>query len=82
VTTKGLRHYLQANIAGPANASLAALTGRISLALAQGVLAMTCWRSSLAHGSTDSPAAQSLRDRQYAARLCRRCVICKLGREQ
>ena len=52
------------------------MRGRISLADAHTNLAMTCWRISLAYGLTNSLAAQSLRDRPEAARLCCRGAAC------
>jgi len=56
---------------------LVILRQRTSLAWALTCLAASSSHRSLAHGTTDAPAAQSLRDRPYAARLCRRGAACE-----
>ena len=58
------------NTLAHALASLVSVRRRTSLADAPTCLAAATLRHSLAHGSACTPAAQSLRDRPKAARLC------------
>ena len=55
---------------------LAITCWRNSLAVPPTQLAAATLRSSLAHGLKEAPAAQLLRSRPAAARLCRRGAAC------